>query len=55
MSKKKLRVKNTQLDKLISNLRGEVGEVVTSLVFLRHMRMALIDYDNLLYLRAYDS
>jgi hypothetical protein len=37
MSKQKLRVKNTQLDNLISNLRGEVGEVVTSWVLLRHM------------------
>jgi hypothetical protein len=36
MSKQKLRVKNTQLDNLISNLRGEVGEVVTSWVLLRH-------------------
>ena len=37
MSKQKLRVKNTELDNLISNLRGEVGEVVTSWVLLRHM------------------
>lgn len=37
MSKQKLRVKNTQLDNLISNLRGEVGEAVTSWVLLRHM------------------
>jgi hypothetical protein len=37
MSKQKLRVQNTQLDNLISNLRGEVGEVVTSWVLLRHM------------------
>ncbi len=37
MSKQKLRVKNTQLDNLISNLRGEVGEVITSWVLLRHM------------------
>jgi NTP pyrophosphatase (non-canonical NTP hydrolase) len=33
----KLRVKNTQLDNLICNLRGEVGEVITSWVLLRHM------------------
>src|SRR2546428_9467850 len=37
MSRQKLRVKNTQLDNLIANLRGEVGEVVTSSVLLRHM------------------
>ena len=37
MSKQKLRVNNTQLDNLISNLRGEVGEVITSWVLLRHM------------------
>ena len=37
MSRQKLRVRNTQLDNLISNLRGEVGEVVTSWVLLRHM------------------
>jgi hypothetical protein len=37
MSKQKLRVKNTQLDNLICNLRGEVGEVITSWVLLRHM------------------
>jgi hypothetical protein len=37
VSKQKLRIKNTQLDNLISNLRGEVGEVVTSWVLLRHM------------------
>jgi len=37
VNKQKLRVKNTQLDNLISNLRGEIGEVVTSWVLLRHM------------------
>ena len=37
MSHPKLRVHNTQLDNLISNLRGEVGEIVTSWVLLRHM------------------
>lgn len=37
MSRQKLRVKNTRLDSLISNLRGEVGEIVTSWVLLRHM------------------
>ena len=37
MSHPKLRIKNTQLDNLIANLRGEVGEVVTSWVLLRHI------------------
>lgn len=37
MSRQKLRVVNTQLDNLVSNLRGEVGEVVTSWVLLRHI------------------
>jgi len=37
VTKQKLRVKNTKLDNLISNLRGEVGEVITSWVLLRHM------------------
>ncbi len=37
MSRQKLRIKNTQLDNLISNLRGEVGEIIASWVILRHM------------------
>lgn len=37
MGKQKLRVHNTQLDNLISNLRGEVGEVITSWVLLCHL------------------
>jgi hypothetical protein len=37
VSRQKLRVKNTRLDNLISNLRGEVGEIITSWVLLRHM------------------
>jgi hypothetical protein len=36
MSKLKLRVKNTDLDNLVSNLRGEVGEIVTTWILLRH-------------------
>jgi hypothetical protein len=36
MSKHKLRIHNTQLDNLISNLRGEIGEVITSWILLRH-------------------
>lgn len=35
MSKTKLRVSNTDLDNLVSNLRGEVGEVITTWVLLR--------------------
>lgn len=37
MGNPRLRVHNTLLDNLISNLRGEVGEVVTSWVLLRDM------------------
>ena len=37
MSRQKLRVQNTQLDNLVSNLRGEVGEIITSWVLLRHI------------------
>jgi len=37
MSRQKLRIKNTQLNNLISNLRGEVGEIITSWVLLRQM------------------
>ena len=38
MSRQKLRIHNTQIDNLIANLRGEVGEVITSWVLLRHMK-----------------
>jgi hypothetical protein len=41
VSREKLRVKNTQLDNLISNLRGEVGEIITSWVLLRHMMTSM--------------
>ena len=41
MSNQKLRIHNTQLDNLISNLRGEVGEVITSWVLLRYMMAKL--------------
>jgi len=37
VSRHKLRIKNTMLDNLISNLRGEIGEIITSWVLLRHM------------------
>lgn len=37
MSRQKLRIKNTPLENLISNLRGEIGEIITSWVLLRHM------------------
>jgi hypothetical protein len=41
VSREKLHVKNTQLDNLISNLRGEVGEIITSWVLLRHMMASM--------------
>jgi hypothetical protein len=41
VSREKLGVKNTQLDNLISNLRGEVGEIITSWVLLRHMMTSM--------------
>ncbi len=37
MSHPKLRVINTQLDNLVSNLRGEVGEVITTWTMLRFL------------------
>jgi len=37
LSRQKLRVKNTRLDNLVSNLRGEVGEIISSWVLLRHI------------------
>ena len=37
MSNKKLRVHNTETDNLISNLRGEVGEIVTSWVLMKNL------------------
>jgi hypothetical protein len=39
MSNQKLRVHRTQLDNLISNLRGEVGEVITSWVLMRYLML----------------
>lgn len=36
MSVQKLRVANTELDNLISNLRGEVGEIITTWILLRN-------------------
>ena len=35
MSRQKLRIHNTKLDNLISNLRGEVGEIIYSWVLMR--------------------
>jgi len=35
MSRKKLRIKNTDAENLVANLRGEVGEIVTSWVLMR--------------------
>jgi hypothetical protein len=37
MSRKKLRIKNTQLDNLVSNLRGEVGEIITTWTMFRRL------------------
>jgi len=39
MSNQKLRVHRTQLDNLISNLRGEVGEIITSWVLMRYLML----------------
>ena len=36
MGNKKLRVINTETDNLVSNLRGEIAEVVTTWVLMRH-------------------
>src|SRR5690348_10449477 len=36
MGNKKLRVINTETDNLVSNLRGEIAEVVTSWMLMRH-------------------
>ena len=43
MSREKLRIKNTQLDNLTSNLRGEVGEIITSWILLRQMMQRVRD------------
>jgi hypothetical protein len=37
MSQIKLRVINTELDNLVSNLRGEVGEIITTWTMLRFL------------------
>ena len=37
MGRQQLRVKNTELDNLTSNLRGEVGELITTWVVMRHL------------------
>jgi hypothetical protein len=36
MGNKKLRVINTETDNLVSNLRGEIAEIVTTWVLMRH-------------------
>ena len=36
VSRQKLRAANTDLDNLVGNLRGEVGEVITTWVMMRH-------------------
>jgi hypothetical protein len=38
VSKRKLRVQKTDLENLVGNLRGEVGEIVTSWTLLRHLK-----------------
>lgn len=38
MSKKKLRIHQTDVDHLVSNLRGEVGEIITSWMLWRSLR-----------------
>jgi hypothetical protein len=37
VSRQKLRIQNTDLDNLISNLRDEVGEIITSWILLRNL------------------
>lgn len=37
MSKKKLRIHQTETDNLVSNLRGEVGEIITTWTIMRHL------------------
>ena len=37
MSKRKLRIAKTDVDHLVSNLRGEIGEVITSWLLLRRL------------------
>lgn len=40
MSHEKLRIHNTPLDNLTSNLRGEIGEIIFSWIVLRDLRIA---------------
>jgi len=42
MGNKKLRVINTEADNLVSNLRGEVGEVVTTWLLMRHFMTSAV-------------
>ena len=37
MSREKLRIHNTDLDNLVSNLRGEVGEIISSWGLMRDL------------------
>jgi hypothetical protein len=39
MTHPKLRIINTELDNLVSNLRGEVGEIITTWAILRYLMM----------------
>jgi hypothetical protein len=40
MSNKKLKIARTDADNLVSNLRGEVGEVITTWLLMRHFMNA---------------
>jgi hypothetical protein len=39
MSRYKLRIHNTDIDNLVSNLRGEIGEIIFSWVLMRNLRI----------------
>ena len=39
MSRRKLRISNTELDNLISNLRGEIGEIIWTWTILREFKI----------------
>jgi hypothetical protein len=39
MSRKKLRIHNTDLDNLVSNLRGEIGEIIFSWILMRNLKI----------------
>jgi hypothetical protein len=39
MSKHKIRINNTELDNLVSNLRGEIGEIIFSWILMRNLKV----------------